>query len=80
MVETLKVWVLEAGRVLVLGGLSAVITWALNLANSGLLANALPLTPELNAAIVGLLTTALKAADRAIHESKEIKLKGIVPF
>ena len=67
-----KKWVQEAFRVAVMAAIAGLITWALDVVSSG----AIPLNPYL----VGIITTALKSADRAVHETKTIKSDGILPF
>ena len=67
-----KKWVLEALRIGTMAAVSAVINYGLDLLSGG----QVPLNPYL----IGILTTALKSADRSIHESKKIKSDGILPF
>ena len=67
-----KKWVLEALRVGAMAAIAALISYALDLLSSG----AIPLNPYL----VGIITTALKSADRAVHETKTIKSDGLLPF
>lgn len=60
----------EAGRVAFLGALSAVILWAGTLVSS--------LDPTSLQYIV--LTILLKAGDKFVHKSEDIKATGIAPF
>lgn len=66
IIEGLK----EAGRVAFLGALSAVILWAGTLVSS--------LDPTSLQYIV--LTILLKAGDKFVHKSEDIKATGIAPF
>ena len=71
-IDLIKKWVLEALRVATMAGISAAINYALELLSGG----SVPLNPY----FIGVLTTALKSADRAVHESKKIKSDGLLPF
>ena len=78
--ESIKLWCLEAARLALSAGISAVLTYLLSLINSGVLNGVLPLSPEVYTLIMGVLTAAIKSADRAIHENDKIKMKGLLPF
>lgn len=80
MFETVKQWVLEAARLALSAAIAAILGWLLVILNSGALNGFLPLTPEVNTIIIGIITTAVKSADRAVHENKDIKRDGILPF
>lgn len=80
MNTNLKHALLEGARVVVLAGVSALITWVINLINMGVLNSIIPLSPEINTLIGGTLMTILKSWDRSIHEDDTNPSKGLLPF